>query len=323
LAAQARVAVSINQALSFIQSFAVQDTVVPPGTQWVGEYLGIATIDSFAYTVFTDLYQNPPGNSDIYIDRFVNPPFIRGNVRVRNNYAAPVILAGGNNVIEIWIRNNEPLSGMSIGFEISSDVEYQLVPDHGTLGYVNPEGDAVGAFDLTHIELVSIDNISPDTVLIGGAAIAQYLPAHDTLSLCYTLKVYIPPDQEEMEDAFSIDNIYWEPQDWAFCDDSGCYAPYYQGNLNSSMTNPDAPPVYFDIALPIPGDADGSGGVDIDDIVFEINYIFAGGAEPNVLAGDCDCSGLVDIDDVVYLINYVFSGGPAPRDPNGDGVPDC
>jgi uncharacterized protein (TIGR02145 family) len=61
------------------------------------------------------------------------------------------------------------------------------------------------------------------------------------------------------------------------------------------------------------GDADGSGGVDIDDVVFLINYIFSGGAEPIPYdAGDADCSGGVDIDDVVYLISYIFSGGPAP-----------
>jgi hypothetical protein len=72
------------------------------------------------------------------------------------------------------------------------------------------------------------------------------------------------------------------------------------------------------------GDADGSGDVDIDDAVYLINYIFAGGPPPNPLAaGDADCSGGTDIDDVVYLINYIFAGGPPPGDPNGDGVPDC
>ena len=30
------------------------------------------------------------------------------------------------------------------------------------------------------------------------------------------------------------------------------------------------------------------------------------------VCGDADTSGAVDIDDVVYLINYIFSGGPAP-----------
>jgi hypothetical protein len=67
------------------------------------------------------------------------------------------------------------------------------------------------------------------------------------------------------------------------------------------------------------GDANGSGGdpaVDIDDVVYLINYIFAGDPAPEPLeAGDANCSGgdvPVDIDDVVYLINYIFSGGPEP-----------
>ncbi|MFH1891544.1 MAG: hypothetical protein ABIK83_02555, partial [Candidatus Zixiibacteriota bacterium] len=72
------------------------------------------------------------------------------------------------------------------------------------------------------------------------------------------------------------------------------------------------------------GDADGSGFVDIDDVVFLIQYIFAGGPAPVPLdAGDAECSGFIDIDDVVYLINYIFAGGPAPGDPDNDGVPDC
>jgi outer membrane protein assembly factor BamB len=72
------------------------------------------------------------------------------------------------------------------------------------------------------------------------------------------------------------------------------------------------------------GDADSSGDVDIDDVVFLITYIFASGPPPEPLAaGDADCSGFVDIDDVVYLINYIFASGPAPCDPDGNGVPDC
>ncbi len=72
------------------------------------------------------------------------------------------------------------------------------------------------------------------------------------------------------------------------------------------------------------GDADASGGVDIDDIVYLIAYIFSGGPPPEPLeVGDVDCSGGVDIDDVVYLIAYVFSGGPVPCDPDGDSVPEC
>ncbi len=42
---------------------------------------------------------------------------------------------------------------------------------------------------------------------------------------------------------------------------------------------------------------------------------------PNVLIGDANADGIVDIDDVVYLINYIFAAGPPPGDPDGDGIP--
>jgi hypothetical protein len=72
------------------------------------------------------------------------------------------------------------------------------------------------------------------------------------------------------------------------------------------------------------GDADASGGVDIDDVVHLINFIFASGPEPIPYeSGDADCSGGVDIDDVVYLIAYIFSAGDPPCDPDGDGEPNC
>lgn len=61
------------------------------------------------------------------------------------------------------------------------------------------------------------------------------------------------------------------------------------------------------------GDADAGGGIDIDDAVYLIYYIFVSGSPPDPLeAGDSDCSGGIDIDDVVYLIAYIFSSGPEP-----------
>jgi len=82
------------------------------------------------------------------------------------------------------------------------------------------------------------------------------------------------------------------------------------------VTTAFSPIAAFSIAnVYVPGDADGSGEVDIDDVVYLIAYIFSGGPAPDPLeAGDADCSGEIDIDDVVYLIAYIFSGGPAPGD---------
>jgi len=64
------------------------------------------------------------------------------------------------------------------------------------------------------------------------------------------------------------------------------------------------------------GDANNSGTIDIDDILYLIGYIFESGAEPQprFLNGDANCSGDVDIDDVIYLVGYMFSEGPAPID---------
>jgi hypothetical protein len=72
------------------------------------------------------------------------------------------------------------------------------------------------------------------------------------------------------------------------------------------------------------GDSDGSGEVDIDDVVYLISYIFSAGPEPVPYeSGDCDCSGAVDIDDAVYLISFIFAGANAPCDFDGDDIPDC
>jgi hypothetical protein len=80
----------------------------------------------------------------------------------------------------------------------------------------------------------------------------------------------------------------------------------------------------FPVSVFICGDADAGGSVDIDDVVYLIAYIFAGGPEPDPIeSGDADCSGAIDIDDAVYLISYIFSGGPPPCDTNGDSAPDC
>lgn len=61
------------------------------------------------------------------------------------------------------------------------------------------------------------------------------------------------------------------------------------------------------------GDVNDSDGIDIDDIVYTIAYVFQGGPAPiPEESGDVNCSGAVDIDDIVYLIDYVFTGGDDP-----------
>jgi hypothetical protein len=59
------------------------------------------------------------------------------------------------------------------------------------------------------------------------------------------------------------------------------------------------------------GDASGNGTVDVQDVFYLINFLFAGGPPP---LGACDVNfdGVVNVQDVFYLINFLFAGGSPP-----------
>ncbi len=59
------------------------------------------------------------------------------------------------------------------------------------------------------------------------------------------------------------------------------------------------------------GDANGDGSVDVADVFFLINSLFAGGPSPPC-TGDMNGDGVTEVGDVFYLINFLFAGGPAP-----------
>ena len=61
------------------------------------------------------------------------------------------------------------------------------------------------------------------------------------------------------------------------------------------------------------GDANDDGKINVVDVVFLINYLFAEGPEPDPWEnGDVNCDGEINIEDVVYLISYLFKEGPSP-----------
>jgi hypothetical protein len=77
-------------------------------------------------------------------------------------------------------------------------------------------------------------------------------------------------------------------------------------------------------ASSICGDADGNGTLDIDDVIYLINYVYIGGDPPlPTESGDINCDGKIDLLDIARLTNYIFRGGSAPCDTNGDGEPEC
>lgn len=260
-----------------------------------------------------------------------------GDVEVHLNGGDDVIRLNENNTLEIWIKNDSPLGSMTLGFQFSRGTYLNIT---WNLGYGNEppvmeHGDAIGSWEGNEwctgflTPYTDLNGSSRDTIGMYGGCSEEF-PLHwpDAI-LCYSMEFYATSIFETLTPtmAWCVDNIYILPGfTWEFLEDAGGYAPDYNGVPNSSPSNPDAPCILFGaITRPVVcGDADGSGAVDIDDVVYLIAYIFSGGPPPEPLAsGDADCSGDVDIDDVVYLIAYIFSGGNAPCDPDGDTVPDC
>ncbi len=62
------------------------------------------------------------------------------------------------------------------------------------------------------------------------------------------------------------------------------------------------------------GDVNGDGSVNVSDVFFLINYLFAGGPLPPGLA-NVNSDAFLNVSDVFFLINRLFAGGPAPTCP--------
>nr|MBN2278466.1 thrombospondin type 3 repeat-containing protein [candidate division Zixibacteria bacterium] len=68
-----------------------------------------------------------------------------------------------------------------------------------------------------------------------------------------------------------------------------------------------------DICDYICGDVNHSGGVNILDVTYLINYLYKSGPPPDPeISGDANGSGSINILDATYLINYLYKSGPAP-----------
>ncbi len=70
------------------------------------------------------------------------------------------------------------------------------------------------------------------------------------------------------------------------------------------------------------GDADDNGSINVTDVIYLNNYLFAGGPAPPCWdQGDVDDNYSINITDPIYLSNWLFNGGPPPPGPNGDYCP--
>ncbi len=230
------------------------------------------------------------------------------------------VYVGRDNIMEILVRNDVAIIGMSIGFQCTSlSGSFSWVTPYGTkpvgTPYVKEHGDVIGAFDLTD-GIVTVLRL-PDTILVGGAADTNALPAHASSTVFASLKLRIPAGQPAVSSGFCVDNIFVPPAGtWQIVDiNFAGFPPTFNGQENTSVSIPDAPPICFDIVAQsfIRGDLDDNMTIDLADLTRLIDYMFFNGPAPKYPeSADVNGDGRLNVADVVFLIRYLFSGGPEP-----------
>jgi len=99
------------------------------------------------------------------------------------------------------------------------------------------------------------------------------------------------------------------------CDSGGAYEVCV---TVGDFLHPEADTCCFGLsvcAVSEPGDVNGDGDANAEDILLLVNFVFKSGDLPfGAYTADVNCDGLPNSEDIIYLVNYVFKGGPVPCD---------
>ena len=176
--------------------------------------------------------------------------------------AGNIVYIGETNIVEYWLANDANLSGaISLGFEFSwvpsltvtFDIPYGAYPAPAAPNFFLAEhGDAIGVWNLGGLQVspLTLLGTSPETVLIGGAALAAVgLPADAAGRMCYSMSMQVAGAVDELG-GLCVDNVFVPPGGgWIYNNGTGGYPPDFFGATNTSTGTPDAPAVCFDVVI--------------------------------------------------------------------------
>ncbi|MCX6833167.1 MAG: cohesin domain-containing protein [candidate division Zixibacteria bacterium] len=216
-------------------------------------------------------------------------------VRIGCPFRIATVVSGDSIMVPIYVWNDEELGGFSLGF----------VFDSTALEIVKKTYDTTGSAISSDVRPYILEKIEAGQYLIGWADFSAENPlsVHTTATLLITINFKVK--STATPSTIVIDSAFVPP--------AGRFV------LSNTLGVPLKPQFVHcrqgDIILgdtPC-GDVDGSGNINIADVVYMVNYIFKHGPPPqDASGGDVDCDLSVTIADVVYFINYIFRGGPQP-----------
>lgn len=98
-----------------------------------------------------------------------------------------------------------------------------------------------------------------------------------------------------------------------YVDGYDSYMPGYSGSMLDYDIEAKAGRVIVAGCCDLRGDANNNGSINVSDITYNVQYLFAEGPEPPCWEeADVNGDGEVNISDVTYEVNYLFLGGPPP-----------
>lgn len=194
--------------------------------------------------------------------------------------------------------------------------------DFGTGGLGTPEGDRNKYYVMSRSErdydqMECLVDHTAEGWLPPNSQLAAYLAdGYDTrFLLSFGPKNLDPGDSAEFAFVVAMgDNFHRNPDDFQHYFDANNPQPFYNTlNFSDLKANVLAARRLYESLFPLAGDANGSGQVDLGDVVYIVNYIFAGGAAPSPLrTGDVNGDCRINLSDAVYLIAYIFADGTPP-----------
>jgi hypothetical protein len=208
------------------------------------------------------------------------------------------LIVGIPSPICIGVINDEPLPGMALSLEIDGNALLQV--DWERRPFYTERIDSAY---LMFIDGEHADGVNPEFYYFYAW---QYDPA---------LSISLPPGRgavcrpvfiPQSAGTATFNLVPWvnESQSMLVTEDYAAILPaFHGGNIT--------------VLAYLVGDTNHDGMINIADVVYLGNYLFAGGSEPAPYeSGDANCDGEVNLGDVVYLLNYLFIGGPPPCSPS-------